>query len=439
MRRYVIIGNGVAGFAAAEAIRAHDISAEIRIFGDDPHGFYSRPGLAYLLSGEIPERFLFSETEQNFRDLDVHLQQAVVSRIEPAGHRIYLENGLTLAYDRLLVATGSTAKMPPKVPGLNLVGVVKLDNLEDARRILQLASKAGSAVVVGGGITALELVEGLVFRRVHTHYFLRGDRYWSNVLDESESHIVEERLVEDGVKLHFQTELAEICGEKGWVSGVRTQDGQFIPCRMVGIAIGIRTLKELVDDSGIKTERGILVDEYLRTSAADVFAAGDVAQFYDPLTGQYVLDSLWGSARAMGRAAGLNMSGAPVPYLKKTSFNVTRLAGLTTTIIGRVGGGSDADLAGIARGDSETWRQKAEGVAVEEIVEGVHLRLLIGQEALQGAIVMGEQALSLPLQDLIIGRVNVSPIREKLLQPGVAVSEIVNNFWLRWKREYAAQ
>ncbi len=438
MRRYVIIGSGVAGYAAAEAIRSKDLMAEIRILSDDPHGFYSRPGLAYLLSGEIPERFLYSATEEDYTCLDLHRQRGVVTRIDPAGHTIILDDGLTMPYDRLLVATGATARMPP-VPGLNLVGVVKLDNLEDARRILQLATRAGAAVVVGGGITALELVEGLVFRKVHAHYFLRGDRYWSNVLNEAESRLVEERLRHDGVDLHYNTELAEICGEKGRVTGVRTTSGQFIACHMVGIAIGIRTRKELAEASGIKTERGILVDEFLQTSVTDVFAAGDVAQFFDPLTRQYFLDSLWGSARDMGWAAGLNMSGPLVPYQKKASFNVTRLAGLTTTIIGRVGGGSDADLTGIARGDSETWRQRAEGAVIEERIGGSHLRLQVGQEMLQGAVVMGDQALSLPLQDLITGRIDITPIREQLFQPGAALGELISRYWLQRKRIHAAQ
>ena len=438
MRRYAIIGSGVAGYAAAEAIRSHDMSAEIRLIADDPHGFYSRPGLAYLLSGEIPERFLFSTTEEDYHCLDLRRQQARVTRIEPGEHKIHLDDGLSLVYDRLLVATGATARFPT-VPGLNLVGVVKLDNLEDARRILQLATKAGAAVVVGGGITALELVESLRFRKVHTHYFLRGSRYWSNVLDEAESHIVEERLKDEGVELHYSTELAEICGEKGCVAGVRTAAGEFIPCRMVGIAIGIRPRKELAEESGIQCERGILVDEFLRTSAPDVFAAGDVAQFFDPHSGRYLLDSLWGCARDMGQAAGLNMSSSPVPFNKKVPFNITRLAGLTTTIIGKVGGGSDPDLATIARGDSETWRQKAEGVSVEESIEGTHLRLQVGPETLQGAVVMGDQALSLPLQDLITGKTNITPIREALIRREKPAVEVITNFWLQQKRGHATQ
>ncbi len=438
MRRYVIIGSGVAGYAAAEAIRARDLSADIRLVTDDPHGFYSRPGLAYLLSGEIPERFLFSTSEEDYHCLDLHWLKAHVTRIETVEHKLNLDNGLSLPYDRLLVATGATARFPP-LPDLNLVGVVKLDNLEDARRILQLASKAGTAVVVGGGITALELVEGLRFRKVHTHYFLRGSRYWSNVLDEEESRIVEERLKYEGVELHYGTELAEICGQKGRVSGVRTTAGEFIPCRMVGIAIGIRTRKELAEASGLRCERGILVDEYLRTSAPDVFAAGDVAQFFDPQTGQTFLDSLWGSARSMGQAAGLNMSGSMSPYLKHTPFNVTRLAGLTTTIIGRVGGGGDADLSSIARGDSETWRQPAGGEAVEEANDETHLRLYVGRETLQGAVVMGDQALSLPLQELIVEKANITPIRQALLKHEKTAAVLVNDFWLQRKKEHASR
>src|SRR5512135_2172726 len=105
MRRYAIIGSGGAGYAAAEAIRAHDMSAEIRLVSDDPHGFYSRPGLAYLLSGEIPERFLFSTTEEDYHCLDLRRQKAYVLRIQTDEHKIHLEDGLTLGYDRLLIAT----------------------------------------------------------------------------------------------------------------------------------------------------------------------------------------------------------------------------------------------------------------------------------------------------------------------------------------------
>ncbi len=279
-------------------------------------------------------------------------------RVDAPAHIVELQDHIRINYDRLLIATGAQAT-PSKTPGSELTGVVKLDSLEDARHILKLARKSRSAVVIGGGITALEIVEGLRARGVNTHYLLRGDRYWSNVLDESESRIVEHRLKEEGVHLHFHTEVDQILGKNGRAVAVRTKDGRQIPCDLVAVAIGIRPRSELAVKSGIEVDRGIQVNEYMETSAPDVYAAGDVAQVYDPLTGKSVLDSLWSPARQQGHTAGTNMSGGCIPYIKIIPFNVTRLANLTTTIIGTVGQGDDPDLTGIgiARGDSETWRQ----------------------------------------------------------------------------------
>ena len=128
----------------------------------------------------------------------------MVKAIDPVKHRVSLENGSVINYDRLLVATGATAAFPP-VPGIQLPGVVKLDTLEDVRHIFELGSKARAAVIVGGGITALELVEGLLARGVRVHYFLRGERYWSSVLSEAESDIIEDRLAHEGVRLYYRT------------------------------------------------------------------------------------------------------------------------------------------------------------------------------------------------------------------------------------------
>jgi NAD(P)H-nitrite reductase large subunit len=316
-----------------------------------------------------------------------------------------------------------------------LEGVVVLDTLADAKGILKLARRARSAVVVGGGITALEIVEGLVSRGVKTHYFLRGDRYWSNVLDKTESRIVEGRLREEGVKIHYQTELAEIQGMRGKVTGVKTRDGEKIKCKLVPVAIGIHPRIELATAIGMKTDRGILVDEYLCTSIPDIYAAGDVAQVYDPHSGRSVVDSLWGPAREQGHAAGLNMAGDAVPYLKAVPFNVTRLAGLTTTIIGNVGRGSDVDLLGIARGDSETWRQLPEAIAAQSDFKVNRLRVMVGRQHILGAIVMGDQTLSQPLRHLVAKRADITPIRSHLLQPKVKLGDLLTDFWCQWSAQ----
>jgi NADPH-dependent 2,4-dienoyl-CoA reductase/sulfur reductase-like enzyme len=215
---YIIVGSGVAGLSACEAIRSLDTASEIYMLGDDPNGYYSRPGLAYYLTGEMPEQGLFPRTKREWLSLDLRFVRGRATRIYPEEHKVEVDHQTQLEYDRLLIAVGAQATRL-NVPGADLEGVVKLDHMEDARKILQLARRGKSAVVVGGGITALELVEGLRSRGVKAHYLLRGDRYWSNVLDAQESKIIEHRLREEGVTLHYHAELKEILGVRGKVRG----------------------------------------------------------------------------------------------------------------------------------------------------------------------------------------------------------------------------
>jgi nitrite reductase (NADH) large subunit len=435
-RRYLIVGTGAAGISAAEAIRHRDSSGEINLMGKEADGYYSRPGLAYYLTGEVPQDQLYPFTLDDYRRLGVRRLHARVIALDPQRHRVALHDGTQLTYDRLLIATGSSAFIPP-IPGVDLQGVVKLDTLDDAREIVKRTRRARVAVVVGGGITALEIVEGLRARRVRPHYFMRRDRYWSSVLDKTESRIVEHRLAQEGVQIHYRTELAEILGKRGRVVGVRTQDGQQIKCQIVAIAVGVRPNRALADDAGLKTDRGILVDETLKTSAPDVFAAGDVAQAFDPFSGRAILDTLWGVAVAQGRIAGQNMAGQTVAYRKDVPFNVTRLAGLTTTIIGTVGRDTDEDLLGIARGDSETWRQLPDAVAAQADFEVNRLRVLVGKQNLLGGVVMGDQTLSRPLYELIARQVDITSIHGRLLQSNAPIADIIADFWTQWRQRHA--
>ncbi|HET9915413.1 MAG TPA: FAD-dependent oxidoreductase [Anaerolineales bacterium] len=426
--RYAVIGSGVAGIAAIEAIRSVDTGAEIILVGDDPYGFYSRPGLAYYLTGELHDKSLFPRTADDLRRLNFRYINKRATRILRAECMLELEDHSTVSYDRLLIAVGAQA-LPLEVPGANLEGVLKLDHLTDAKRILNQARRGRTAVVVGGGITALELVEGLRSRGMKIHYLLRGDRYWSNILDEQESRIIERRLQKEGVILQHHAEVIEITGKNGKVSAVRLLDGQTLKCDLVAYAIGIRPRVELAKQSGLAIDRGILVNEYLQTNDPDIFAAGDVAQAYDPLSRRSILDSLWTPAREQGCAAGLNMAGRKTAYIKSPPFNVTRLAGLTTTIIGTVGRGRDDDLTGIARGDSETWRELPDSMVAQTCFDVNRLRLLVGEKTLLGAIVIGDQRLSLPLEKMISQKMDISPIRERLLVPDAKVADILAEFW----------
>ncbi|HUM24966.1 MAG TPA: FAD-dependent oxidoreductase [Anaerolineales bacterium] len=429
--RYIIIGSGVAGVAAIEAIRKNGMSGEIVMVGDDPHGFYSRPGLAYFLTGELHDKALFPRTREDYVRLHFKFHKSRVTKLLPSEKAIELDGKSHLSYDKLLISVGAQA-IPLTVPGANLEGVVKLDHLEDARKILKFARRGKTAVVVGGGITALELAEGLLSRGVKVHYLLRGDRYWSNVLDDFESRIIERRLQEEGVTLHFHTELAEITG-RSRVNGIRLKDGRAMRCDMVAYAIGVKPRIELARNAGISVDRGILTNEYLQTNHEDIFAAGDVAQVFDPVTGRSVIDSLWHLARDQGHTAGLNMTGERKTYIRNTPFNVTRLAGLTTTIIGSVGHGHDDDIVGIARGDSETWRQLPDAIVAQSGFDVNRVRLMVGETTLIGAVVMGDQTISAPLQRIVRDRMDITSMRDKLLARDAKIADVIVDFWSKYK------
>ncbi len=434
MARHLIIGMGAAGFSAAETIRQHCPDATITLVTEEPYGYYSRPGLAYLLTNELPQSQLFPRSERELDRLGLERVTGRAVRLDLQARQVVLEDGRRLSYDALLLATGAAA-VPPPFPGANLPGVVTLDNLDDARRILRLARKAKTAVVVGGGITALEIVEGLRAQGVRVHYFLRRDRFWSSVLTPEESRLIERRLTHEGVQIHYRTEIGQILGKKDWrgrvkVAAVETKDGKLLRCQMVAVAIGVRPRLELVADTPIRTDRGILVNERLETSVPGVYAAGDVAQVVDPLTGQAQLDVLWPVAVAQGRAAGANMAGVPTVYRKGVPLNVTRLAGLVVTLIGAVGRRRepDGDLVTIARGDSEVWRGIPDVLVVHDEHEINRQRLVIKDNRLVGAVIVGDQTLSPLVQRLIAEQVDIGPILPALQSPHVPIAEVLRHF-----------
>jgi len=433
--RFVIVGHGPAGRSAAETIRSREPGAAITIVSAEPDPFYSRPGLAYLLANEIPEKQLFSRSEDQDRTLGLERIHAQAVAIEPEAHLVRLSDGRELPYDALLLATGSKAILPD-VPGNDLDGVVTLDNLPDTRHILDVVrrarrrgSQAGAAVVVGGGITALEVVEGLLSRGVTTHYLLRHAHFWSNVLSEQESDLILHRLREMGTQIHLESDLARIDGRGGRVTAVETSGGETIPCSVVGVAIGVRPQVGLARDAGLRVERGVVVDDGMRTSAPDVFAAGDIAQVVDPRTGQATLDILWPTAIATGRVAGANMSGGDLHYAKAAPFNFARLAELPITIIGQVGTGrADADMVAAGRGASEGWETNEPLRSVVSTEPPELQRWVLRGNRLVGAVLLGDQRLAEPLRDLIEHQTDIGPIRETLLAPDATTAEAITVF-----------
>ena len=428
MRHHVLVGSGIAALSAAEAIRSVDAAARITLVSDESGPFYSRPGLAYLLAGAVPERQLAIRSKAEVGALRLERIAARADRLFPERHELRLAGGRVLSYDRLLIATGASS-IAPDFPGADLDGVVRLDGVEDARALLARVRKAKVAVVVGGGSTALELAEGLQARGVETHYFLRGDRYWARVLDEEESALVESGLARAGVTLHRRTEIVRALGRNGRLEAVDTNDAACLHCQLIAVAIGVRPRVDLARNASLDVDRGIVVGERMETSAPDAFAAGDVAQAFDPALGRAVLDTLWSAAAEQGRVAGLNMAGVATTYHRHVALNVTQLGDLITTVIGDVGGADDPDLVTITRGQSEAWAGASVGTSLVRHDASDRIRIHINGRAILGAVIMGDQALSVPLTRFIADRVDITSIRQALIERPEALASTLLEFW----------
>ena len=436
--RCVILGTGIAGLSAAEAIRSENPQATITLIGDESGPLYSRPGLAYLLTGEVAEELLAIRTPQELDALNVRRITQRVTRLDLASRSVVLADGQRVPYDALLIAVGA-ASLPAGFAGEELDGVVRLDGLDEARDFVKRAEHAKNAVVIGGGSTALELVEGLHARGVRTTYLLRGDRYWSRVFDETESAMVETQLLRANVALRRQCAVKRAIGRDGKLVAIETTTGETIACDLLAVAVGIKPRLELARDAGLKTDRGIVVNAFLESSVEGVYAAGDVAQVYDPITGESQLDTLWPSAQGQGRVAGLNMAGRHVPYRKRIPMNITRVAGITATIIGAVGGHDDPDLMTLTRGQSERWASAPDAWAVSGARVGDRLRVMVSRNAIVGAVVMGDQRASHALAHLIGESVDISKLRPALEADPAKAMDILLEFCASHVRDEEAR
>jgi NAD(P)H-nitrite reductase large subunit len=398
---------------------------------------YSRPGLAYVLIGEVSAEQAIARKPEWYARRHISLIHSRAERIDFRARRVHLANGQDLSYDALLIAVGARAVSAP-FPGGDLDGVIYLDNMDNTLDIINRAKSARAAVVVGGGITALEMAEGLAYQRVETHYLVRKNNLWSALLNDSESQLVEQQIHHHGVHIHYGSEIAELVSQDGKVAAVKTNRGETIACQIVGVAIGVRPNLALAKDTPLKVDRGILTNEYLETNQPGVFAAGDCAQIYDVWSGEHRVDSLWPTAINSGRAAAANMAGARQAYHKGVPFNAALLFGLHLTAIGQVaaaGRGDDEteELSFISRGSSEVWTAKpGSGYASAWAEDGTSSqRLVVRDDAIVGALLLGNQRLADPLRDLIDRRADIAPFKSRLMSGGSLLAESVMEAWQR--------
>jgi NAD(P)H-nitrite reductase large subunit len=324
---YLIIGNSVAAVGAVEAIRQADIEGSIVVVSDEPHHVYSRPRISECLTNRASAESL------SYRPSDFYQSHAVMpvlgvtaKEINNSRKTVRLKNGRTLSYKKLLFATGSRPAKPP-IPGIDLPGVHYFTTLADAERLARDLSDIQAAVVIGGGLIGLQAAEALAAAGVGVTVVEMLDRILAQVVDERASSLVEARLAEHGISILTSCRVDEIVGGRSGVSEVRLNNGTHLDCRAVVVAVGVTPRTELAESAGIKVNKGIPVDTFMQTSESDIYAAGDVAETLELLSGENRLIPIWPNAYAEGRAAGLAMAGRPTPYPGGISINAAHFAG----------------------------------------------------------------------------------------------------------------
>ncbi len=331
--RYVIIGNSAAGNAAAHAICARDPRGEVVIISDEPRPAYYRPLIPFLIDRERPEENLLRDELHIPRDVTVLLGRRAVG-VDTASRSVHLDDGQEVRYDRLLLATGSSPTRPP-VAGLDGPGVFFLRKWDDAVAIRQAAVGARRAVIIGGGRIGTKCALALRHLGLEVAVVEMLDRIVPLQFDAVAGEILGRALRAAGLELVLGQVGKEVVRQNGRVQAVVLDDGRRLEAELVVVTVGVRPNVELARRAGIRVNRGVLVDRHLRTSTADVYAAGDVVETTDRVTGESIVSGTWTNAAEMGRIAGENMAGAAAEYEGAFAvINALELAGIPVISVG---------------------------------------------------------------------------------------------------------
>jgi len=310
--RYIIIGGSAAAISAVEAIRSLDRESPIDLFSAEDTPLFSRVLLPYYIAEELSKPLLNFRTADFFDENRVTAHLGVkVTGIDPKAKTIIAGDDRPYPFNRLLIATGGNA-IVPSIPGVEMEGVSTLKTMADAERIYRM--QGTRAVVIGAGSIGVEACISLSRRGIKTSLLEQLGQVMPTVFDTESAAIVQQRIEDLGIEVFTGEKALRFTGDKS-VRGVVT-DNREIPCDMVVLSVGIRPAAELAVQAGltIGDMKGIRVDEHMMTSAADIYAAGDVAETHDIARNAYFLNAIWPCAFEQGHTAGLNMAGRKTPY-----------------------------------------------------------------------------------------------------------------------------
>ena len=396
--KHVIIGNGPAGVVAAEALRRADPAADVILVGDENEPPYSRMAIPYLLTGNIGEEGTYLRKDAgHYERLNIRLIVARAQKVDSKARRVTLSNGETLAYDRLLIASGSHP-LRPTIPGIDLPNVHACWTLADAREIAAKAKPGARVVQLGAGFIGSIILQALAARGVKLSVVEMGDRMVPRMMTEKAGELIRLWVEKKGVRVHVNARAEAITKTSSGAMQVKLSNGQAIECDLVIAAAGVRPNIAFLQGSGVKVGDGILVDERMQTSVPGIYAAGDVTEAAGFHSGRPQLNAIQPNAADQARVAAANMSGAQTAMQGSLAINVLDTLGLISSSFGE-------------------W-QGAEGGEGVELVDEANFRYLSLQfkdDALIGATSIGWTDHVGALRGLIQGRVRLREWKARLL------------------------
>ena len=336
-KRYLIIGNGASGTYAAETIRKTDAEGEITLVTNEPYPLYNRVALPpYLRDEARPEKVFLRTPEQHEQKGIKLLCDTQITQLDTEGLVATAADGRTFAFDRLLIATGGRPN-PLPAPGYSpdVKGIYNFQYWDEATAIRECMNRAKNSIAVGGSYIAYELAEAFRHHGLNVVWLIRGPRFLRRVLDEDGGALVDDIGRDAGVDIHYGAEIQEVHTQNGQVCGITTTKGENLACDLLGVGLGVKMNVDFLAGTPITVRGGIVTNEYLETNVPDVFAAGDVAEFFDVSIGLHNQMGTWNNSVSHGRIAGANMLGErkfynDVPMYSTGLFNSRiRVMGLT--------------------------------------------------------------------------------------------------------------
>jgi len=391
--RVVILGGNIAGTNAADIIKKEDPSTEIEIFTEDSNFSYSRIKLPAFLGGRVQEDELITHPEEWYQSRNIIFNKNCCAvQIIPEEKRVLFENGQETTYDKLLLCIGSKSNILP-IPGIDNEGVFTLKTVEDAKRIREYAKTKNTAIVIGGGLLGLEIAKSLTDLNLDVTVLEVFPRLLPRQLDVEGAEMLEQILSDFNIKVGLQASAKEITGDGELV--VSLTDGREFKSEMIVFAVGVKANIEVARNSGIEVNRGIIVNNRMQTNLTDVYSAGDCAEYNGMVWGIVPV------AFEQSRIAALNILGKEIEYTDVVPSNTLKILEIDLTSIGKV----------------TPEEQLPEEIKFVDNEKRIYKKIVIDGNRMIGAILLGDRTNQAEIMRLIKDKVDISQIKDKILDP----------------------